>query len=162
MIDYIKQNWLSIVLAILALVQAYRYNKSTAKLNAYMTELLAYSNRASAINYIGIRKLICKDKLSLRKDELLFLKTPAYMKKNAGKCQQAMLDSGIIKIRFIKDVTMTSFLEKDFIQDMSQNQTCRFLLDDKYTIEKYSELNQKLMRLGIYTILSCDAYDMKI
>ena len=57
---------------------------------------------------------------------------------------------------------MTSFLEKDFVEDMSTNQTCRFLLDDKYSIEKYLELNQKLMSLGIYTILSCDAYDMKI
>ena len=167
MIDYIRQNWLSIlsiILAILALVQADKNNKSAERLSTYMTELLAHSNRASAINYVGVRKLVRTvgdtSGISLHKDEVVFLKAPAYTEENAGKCQQIMLDSGIIKAQFIKSITMTSFLEKSFTEAMSQNQICRFSLDDKYKIEKYLDLNQKLMNLGIYTILSCDAYNV--
>ena len=109
----------SLVVGVIALIQAACYNYSAKKTNKrteqmqnhmdqmqkYMENMINHSNLLNMYTFLGVREMLGTDKISsegtpiisLTKDTVIFTKGIDYSTQNADACKQIIFQSGVMK-----------------------------------------------------------------
>jgi len=101
-----------LIVGILALIQAYIYNRSANQLNErtvqmqkYVENMINHSNLLNMYTFLGVREILGNDKnadgtiqkLSFTKDTVEFIKGLDYAVQNSDSCKEIIFQSGVMK-----------------------------------------------------------------
>lgn len=116
-----------LIVGILALIQAYIYNRSANQLNErtvqmqkYVENMINHSNLLNMYTFLGVREILGNDKnsdgtiqkLSLTKDTVVFIKGLDYAVQNSDSCKEIIFQSGVMKPKVYGEKVL-DFLNSD-------------------------------------------------
>ena len=156
---------IGIIFAILALGQAWYYNKKAEdynkkaeKTNEDTMKIDEYTYLTSLYNIIELRAMIRRNQsiedngVILEKDKIKLIKMHTYKKTNAEECLRLLTSANIIKYRLI-DNRINEFLTNDKKDEHSTNLTHKLM---HHECESFITLCEKLVKEGIRVFLIFD------